>query len=65
LDEQAKMAKKLEGKQADASDGGKAQNTENKIQLLMQRLNRMQSMSSNLLQAVHTTKKAQIMNIRV
>ncbi|MGM0597449.1 MAG: hypothetical protein ACQES9_10465 [Myxococcota bacterium] len=65
LDEQAKMAKNLEGKEADASDGGKAQNTENKIQLLMQKLNRMQSMSSNLLQAFHTTKKAQIMNIRV
>jgi hypothetical protein len=66
LKEQGKLAKKLDSKSSSsAGDAPATQNVENKIQLLMQRLNRMQTLTSNMIQALHTTKKAQIMNIRV
>jgi hypothetical protein len=66
LSEQGKLAKKLNDKtEGSGGDAAKIQNVENKIQLLMQRLNRMQSMASNMVQALHTTKKSMISNIRV
>ncbi len=63
LKEQGALAKKAGG--GDASAAATGQNVENKIQVLMQRLNRMQTLASNMIQAQHSTKKSQIMNIRV
>ena len=65
LKEQGKLAQNLGGSNASGQGGASFQNVENKIQLLMQRLNRMQTLSSNLLQAVHTTQRAVLSNIRV
>jgi len=65
LQEQGKMAQNMNSSGANNSQGSKFQNVENQIQLLMQRLNRMQTLSSNLMQAVHTTQRAVLSNIRV
>ena len=68
LKEQGKMAKKTNSggaNSASTSDVASAQNVENRIQILMQRINRMQSLASNIIQSMHATKKAQIQNIRV
>ncbi|MBU1240799.1 hypothetical protein KKF84_10190 [Myxococcota bacterium] len=67
LKEQGKLAKSTSTgqNQATSSQVANTQNVENRIQILMQRLNQMQSTASNMIQAMHTTKKASIMNIRV
>lgn len=56
---------KKQGQQANGTGGSNSQNLENKIQVLMGRINRLQTTSSNMLQAMHTTKRALISNIRV
>jgi len=67
LQQQGQMAKKMDGSGATGGTSGSAQfqNLENRIQLLVQRLNRMQTLSSNLLQSLHTTQRAVLANIRV
>jgi len=65
LKEQGKLAQNMNNSAAGSSQGAKFQNVENQIQLLMQRLNRMQTLASNLMQAVHTTQRTVLSNIRV
>lgn len=65
LKEQGKLAQNMNNSSAGSSQGAKFQNVENQIQLLMQRLNRMQTLASNLMQAVHTTQRTVLSNIRV
>ncbi len=65
LKEQGKLAKSTSGTTGQATSAASSQNVENRIQILMQRLNQMQTLASNMIQAMHTTKKASIQNIRV
>ncbi len=65
LQQQGKMAQNMNQANASGGKGAQFQNVENQIQLLMQRLNRMQTLASNLLQAVHTTQRTVLSNIRV
>jgi len=65
LKEQGKLAQNMNNSAAGSQQGAKFQNVENQIQLLMQRLNRMQTLASNLMQAVHTTQRTVLSNIRV
>jgi hypothetical protein len=65
LQEQGKLAQNMNDASAGGQQGAKFQNVENQIQLLVQRLNRMQTLASNLMQAVHTTQRAVLSNIRV
>ncbi|MBN2722932.1 MAG: hypothetical protein JXR95_02550 [Deltaproteobacteria bacterium] len=59
------LKKQSQAASGTGSAGNNSQITENKIQVLMGRLNRMQTTASNLIQSMHTTKKAMISNIRV
>lgn len=65
LQQQGQMAKNMDKAAGGSSAGAQFQNMENRIQLLVQRLNRMQTLSSNLLQALHTTQRTVLSNIRV
>jgi hypothetical protein len=66
LQQQGQMAKKMDstGSAGGSSAGAQFQNMENRIQLLVQRLNRMQTLSSNLLQGCTRTGTV-LSNIRV
>ncbi len=66
LRQQGQMAKSVDGSSTGASGAGaQFQNLENRIQVLVQRLSRMQTLSSNLLQSLHSTQRSVLANIRV